>query len=160
MKKIITIVLISLFALTGCFLDKYTETNEVEVDVQNYTIGETFKFQTFEITIGNPEIVPIPEMYSSMVSSSDVIKIPINIKNVGDSHARLFEKFFDAFDYDDNRLTKATFYFDDSMTLADLIEPEKSIDRNLYYEYTGKDNYKIVFESKFQKFTIDLPINK
>ena len=64
------------------------------------------------------------------------------------------------FDYNESRLTNSSFYFNDTMTIADDIQPDESIDRNLYFEYTGEEHYKIVFESKFQKYIVDLPINK
>ncbi len=159
MKKIIVIILVSLFVLTGCFLDDVTDVSVDTVDLQNYSVGETFKFQTFEITVGTPELVKVPDMYASMVKN-DIIKIPINVKNVGKTHGRLFEKYFGVFDYNESRLTNSSFYFNDTMTIADDIQPDESIDRNLYFEYTGEEHYKIVFESKFQKYIVDLPINK
>ena len=161
MKKLIGIILVCLFVLTGCFLDDLTETStDVDAaDLQNYNVGETFKFQTFEITVGTPSLTKVEDMYSSVVTN-DIIKIPITVKNVGKTHGRLFEKYYDVFDYNDNRLKDASFYFKDTMTIADDIQVDESIDRNLYFEYTGEEHYKIVFESKFQKYIVDLPINK
>lgn len=159
MKKIIGIMLVSLFMLTGCFLDKATETNVDTTDVQTYKIGEKFKFQTFEITVGTPTLVQVPEMYSSFVEN-DIIKIPLNIKNVGKTHGRLYDKFYDVMDYNDKLLTDSSFYFNDSITMADDIQVNETIDRNLYFEYTGEDHYKIVFKSNFQFYTIELPISK
>ena len=121
--------------------------------------GDTFKFQMFEIKVGTPSLVKVPEMYSSFVEN-DIIKIPIYIKNVGKTHGRLFDKYYDVMDYNDKLLKDSSFYFNDSMTISDDIQVNESIDRNLYFEYTGEEHYKIVFKSNFQVFTVELPINK
>lgn len=148
MKKFIfnfTLIFMSFFILLATF-GCSSELND-EPSVTNYKIGETFKFDDFELTIGSDIKIDIIKNEFSEHDGKDVIKIPITVKNIGKETTSLNMFYYNCYGTQGIQLEDASSFFDDSLDYAGSLRSGASYTRYAYYIYDGDGEYTLEFNN-------------
>jgi hypothetical protein len=135
--------------------------NKVENEEKNeYAVNETFKFNNLEITIGKEyTFTTIDNKYSDYYKK-DVIKIPINIKNIKDERHSLNMFYYSVFGINGTEIENVGTYFEDNIEMAGDLKTGASYTKYLYVIYDGDGIYSIEFSNYFEKKTVEFQIKK
>lgn len=135
------------------YIDEFNDALNDDIDkisptTQGYTLGDSFEFDGFEITLGST--------YSfDSISGSDVVVLPISIKNNSD-YAKKFNTFY--IKYYNNEGVSTTSrgsFFDNSIEKVNSINSSDTVNTNLYFVYNEDGGYEI----EFNKITEDIKVS-
>lgn len=129
-----------LLLLTGCTTNS-DEQNEKTV----YKPGETFVFDNFELSIGSDVTFETIKNEFSEHNGKEVIKVPVNVKNIGEDSRNLNMFYYKCYGSQGIELDDAASFFDDSLDYAASLKNGASYTRYVYYLYDGDGEYSIEF---------------
>lgn len=125
-----------------------------------YGIGETFRFDFFEITAGEISFTTVDNQYSDWYNK-DVIRIPLTIKNLGKEARHLNPYKCTIFSPEGVEVKTVDTYFDDSIGWdAGDIKPNASYTRAFYAKYSVNGEYSIEFENMARTITLKFQASK
>lgn len=140
--------------------DSMSETLESSDSNSKYTLGDTFTFDDLEITLGKKcSFVKVDNQFAEE-NGKDVIKLPVEIKNVGTEKNRLNMFYYKVFGSKGTELDSITAYFDDAVDFAGELKPGASYKSYLYLLYDGKGTYSIDFDNYDDEISVEFNIKK
>lgn len=130
------------------------ETKSIDESEKIYKPNEVFKYDDFEIIISSDYRFEDIGDRSILYEGKTAIKIPISIKNVGNTPAHL-----SSFDYEitvnDNTVsTLIGDSFDDSINKALDLNPNESYTKYIYAVYEADGTYQIEFDNIIVEYEI------
>lgn len=134
--------------------------DDYDDDDKDYKLGDTFKFDGFEITL-DPSITftKISNRYSEK-NGQQVIRVKANIKNVGSEKGSLNMFFFEFFGSKGTELDSVASYFDDTVDYAGELRPGASYDKYFYILYDGDGTYEIEFDNYTEEVSVEFNVTK
>jgi len=160
--KILLIVFLGLL-LVGCGeanVEKEEEqianpVNEVKAD---YNLGETFRFMSFDVTVNNYESIETIDKSMSSDNGKKVIKVPVEVKNTGDSNDHLSMFYYKLYDASNKEVNSKGSYYDDSLDYAKDLKPGEKYTKYLYIPYDGPGKYVIEFNNFSSKLKLVIEV--
>ena len=130
-----------------------------EEKTNEYKLGETFEFDDFEITLGTDySFTKIDNEYSDKYGK-DVVKLPIELKNISDDESRLNMFYYTVIGSDGTELDRVASYFlDDAVDYADELRSGDSYTKYIYFLYDGDGQHTIKFDNYTEKVSVDFNI--
>ena len=126
----------------------------------NYTLGETFEFDGFEITLDkNYSFVTLDNEFSEL-NGSTVIKIGATIKNNSGKTGSLNQFYMSEFGSKGTELEGVDYYFDESIDDAGDLRDGASYYKYFYILYDGNGKYGIDFDNFSKKITVEFDVNR
>jgi hypothetical protein len=127
-----------------------------------FNLGDTFTFDNLEITLGtNIEWSVVVNQFSDK-NGSDVIKLPITVKNLKDETHGLNMFYFTFFGPDGTKLDSvSSFFMDDSIDFAGDMRSGAIQNAFMYILYDGNGDYFVEFSMLFgNTIEVKVPIQK
>ena len=172
-------LIISIFAFTTGFIEGFTEgynntqnyqyTNnqnnnnsivKPKTNKSKFQVGEKFEFDDLEITIlGDYSFTSVDNQFSDL-NGRDVIKLPIEVKNIDDEKNHLNMFYYSCFGTEGTELDGVSAYFDDTIDYAGDLQPGASYTKYIYMLYDGDGKYLIDFDNYSDKKTVEVNIKK
>lgn len=126
----------------------------------NYTLGDTFEFDGFEITLDkNYSFVTLDNEFSEL-NGSTVIKLGATIKNVSGETGSLNQFYMSEFGSKGTELDGVDYYFDESVDAAGDLRDGASYYKYFYILYDGNGKYGIDFDNYSKKITVEFDVNR
>ena len=135
-----------------------TEKNEPTQSANDgvYTLGDTFKVDDLEITLGKDiKFSEVGNQFSDHYRKP-AIGIPITVKNLGNETDSLYSYTF--YGSEGTQLDSIGYYFDDSIDKAGKLRPGASYSKYIYCLYDGDGNYAI--ELGYEDVTVEFEVKK
>ena len=148
MKKITIILLLFLIVFTGCEKDKEKE-QEKKIPT-DYIQNETFSFMSYELTIGEEEVIKL--------NDKDIIKVPVLVENKGDEETHLSRFYYKFYDSSRNELNSAGSSFNDSLDYAENIKPGDSYTKYIYFYKSNKKFYYIELNDTYNRYKVSIDL--
>ena len=144
--------------------DYDTDTEEEEdtsTDTAIKTLGDTFTFDGFEITLSEEvTYTTVPNQFSEHYGK-DVIRVAATVKNNNDETDSLSSLDYKFFGTQGAELGSLTYYFDDSVGQAGELRTGGSYEAAFYLLYDGNGTYAIEFDDWFdEKVTVEFEISR
>ena len=162
---LVAIVAVSVGALSACSGndssgDKSTNP-PAEATNKDKSFNDTIVFDDLEITFkDNYEFGTVNNQFSDY-NGSDVIKLPMTIKNIKDETHGLNIFYYKTYGPDGTAIKELNSYFDDSLDFAGDMRSGASQNTYLYVLYDGDGDYYVEFSTLFGKaIEVKLPITK
>lgn len=173
MKKIILlIVLVMILCFSGCSsendgnTEKSSETPSSEKETAKEPgFGDTITFDGLEITFSSEyNFTSLDNEYSEL-DGSDVIRIPVHVKNVSDDVAGINMFYIKTYGSKGIALDDISFYFTEDNDMlydagTDSLRSGAEIDVICHVLFDGDGDYYISFDNISSKIEIKLAINK
>lgn len=139
-----------------------TTTKKEEIKKDSYEVNKPFEFDELEITIGNEISFTTLDNEFSDLNGSDVVKVPITVKNKKDESHQLNMFYLKTFGTQGTQLDDVSSYFmdQDAIEFAGELMPEASYTKYLYFLYDGNGTYVIKFDNYSKKIEFKLDIQK
>ena len=139
----------------------YSDDEDNSTDTAIKSLGDTFTFGGFEITLGESvTFTTISNQYSEY-NGKDVVRVTATIKNNSnetDSLSSLDYKFYGSLG---TELSTVEYYFDDSVAQAGELRPGASYEKAFYLLYDGNGTYAIEFDDWFDATaTVEFDVTK
>ena len=127
---------------------------------KSYTLGETFKFDDLEITLGKNYSFDKVDNQFSDDHQKDVLKLPVTVKNLKDETHGLNMFFYSFFGSKGTKANSSGFYFDDSIDSAGDLRPGATQESNFYVIFDGSGKYTVEFSNFLDKITVEFDVKK
>ena len=161
-KYVLVLTILLLIGLFGCSQDNDIPNNDVSDNnnVSEYTFGDTFEFDGFEITfMDNYDFSHIDNEYSDN-NGDEIVIIPVKIKNVSDATKDFNTIYIDIFGLDGVEIDHVGFYVDDSLQNSGDLRSGAEAVFNMPILYSGNGDYYLQFDNGYEKLEVKLPITK
>lgn len=139
--------------------DNYEE-YEDEEDKKTVNAGEKFEFSDLEIIIGTDYTFTTLDNSNSENNGMVLVKLPITVKNLSKEENHLNMFYSSIFDPNNNKLTKQSTYFDDTIDYADDLKENETYTKYYYFVYKTDGAYKVKFNNYKQEIEVDVNIKK
>lgn len=165
MKKVIKMICIALmFVMIPVFFLSSCSGGDAEGESKGkkeYTLGDTFKFDGLEITMGTTVSFTTIDNEFSDNYNRDVVRVRATTKNLKSTSHSLNMFYYTYFSPSGVECDSADAYFDDDFTWngGDLL-PGASYTRAFYMVYDTDGDYKIIFDNFSKKITVKIPVSK
>lgn len=126
----------------------------------NYTLGETFEFDGFEITLDKSYSFVTLDNEFSELNGSTVIKLGATIKNNSGKTDHINQFFLTEFGSKGTELDSVDYYFDESVDDAGDLRDGASYYKYFYILYDGNGKYGIDFDNYSKKITVEFDVNR
>lgn len=134
---------------------------DTDSDSKTAKIGKAFKFDNFEITVGEDITFTTVDNQFSDAFGKDIIRIPLTIKNVGESSDHISSYDYKVFGPNGTEIDDVDIYFeDDSMFLPGDLRPGASYTKYAYHVFDGNGTYAIEFSDWDEKVTVEFEVTK
>ena len=134
---------------------------DTSTDTAVKTLGDTFTFDGFEITLGENVTYTTVDNQFSDYYGKDVIRVSATIKNNNSSTDYLSSLDYKFFGSQGSELGSLTYYFDDSVGQAGELRSGASYEKAFYLLYDGNGTYAIEFDDWFDdQVTVEFEITK
>lgn len=137
------------------------EEEDTSTDTAIKTLGDTFTFDGFEITLSEEvTYTTVPNQFSEHYGK-DVIRVAATVKNNNDETDSLSSFDYKFFGTQGAELGSLTYYFDDSVGQAGELRAGGSYEAAFYLLYDGNGTYAIEFDDWFdEKVTVEFEISR
>lgn len=126
----------------------------------SYTLGETFKFDDLEITLGkNYSFNKVDNQFSDD-HQKDVLKVPVTVKNLKNETHGLNTFYYSFYGSKGTKANNAGFYFDDSIDSAGDSISGATQESSFYMIFDGDGKYTVEFSNFFDKITVEFDVKK
>ena len=123
-------------------------------------LGDTFTFNNFELTIGKEVSFSKVEASYSDKNGTEVVAVPITIKNVGEE-TKSFNYFYTTyFGSKGTELSGIEYYFEDSIYKTGSLRSGGSINAKMYFIYDGDGTYAVEFNDFTDKYELEFEVKK
>ena len=123
-------------------------------------LGDTFTFNNFELTIGKEVSFSKVEASYSDKNGTEVVAVPITIKNVGEE-TKSFNYFYTTyFGSKGTELSGIEYYFEDSIYKTGSLRSGGSINAKMYFIYDGDGTYAAEFNDYTDKYELEFEVKK
>jgi len=137
------------------------EAEEIEEEQSDYlTLGSTFEFDDFEITLGDSISWTTLENQFSDMDGSDVFYIPITLTNLSDETQGLNMFSYTLFGSAGTQLDSVSSFFDDDVAWAGDMRPGATLESNLHILYDGDGEYYIEFDNWSESLEVMISVSK
>lgn len=154
----IFILVLSVTLISGCSSESSTDKDDSKKN--GYTLGDTFKFDDLEITLGKDITYTTITNEFSEYNGKDVIKIPITVKNLKEETHSLNMFYYKVYGSQGSQMNNVSHYFDDGIDQAGDLRTGASYTKNIYFLYDGNGKYSLEFDNWSDKILIEFDINK
>ena len=124
-------------------------------------LGDTFTFNNFELTIGKEVSFSKVEASYSDKNGTEVVAVPITIKNVGEE-TKSFNYFYTT--YFGSKGTELSgiieYYFEDSTSKTGSLRSGGSVNAKMYFIYDGDGTYAAEFNDYTDKYELEFEVKK
>lgn len=153
MKKKILLILTIILLLVGCNKEN-KEKEEIEDKKINsdYSLNETFNIMEFEINVSDDIKVITHD------NGTEIIKIPITIKNTGTEASKLSMFYYKFYNSQGEEIASNGSSFNDSLDYAEKLNSNESYVKYLYYPKGEYKNYYIEFNDTYKKYKVGIQI--
>lgn len=125
-----------------------------------YGLGETFKFDDLEITLGKDiSFTSVDNQYSDYYGKT-VVKVPITVKNLKSETHSLSSIWVDVFGANGTEVTSVGYYFDDNYDSAGELRTGASYSKYMYFLYDADGTYAIEFDNWSTQITVEFEVTK
>ncbi len=123
-------------------------------------LGDTFTFNNFEVTIGKEVSFSKVEASYSDKNGTEVVAVPITIKNVGEE-TQSFNYFSTTyFGSQGTELSGIEYYFEYSIYKTGSLRSGGSINAKMYFIYDGDGTYAAEFNDFTDKYELEFEVKK
>lgn len=127
----------------------------------NYTLGDSFEFDGFQITVGTEITYKTVNNQFSEHNGDQVIALPVTIVNNNSETKSLNMFYLEYFGSKGITLDNVDAYFDNtSITDVGKIRPGASASGYFYLLYDGNGIYGVDFDNFSQKFSLEFNVSK
>lgn len=134
--------------------------NKTTKKKNNYTLGDTFEFDGFEITFDkNYSFVTLNNQFSEH-DGKDVVRLGATIKNNSGTTDSINMFFISYFGSNGTELDDVNYYFDENINEAGDLRDGSSYHKYFYFLYDGNGKYGIDFNNYVSKRTVEFDINR
>lgn len=154
MKKILFAILLILCGISFSGCSKNNDT------ISTQDTKEKFVFDELEITIGNKITYEILDKDFDKDKGKDVVKVPINVKNLKEAKHHLSMFYYSVKSPKNNKLSSKAESFNDSIDFADDLSYNESYTKYIYFLYDGNGMYTIQFNNGSEKKDVFIDISK
>lgn len=140
------------------YIDEFSDIIDEGIDkvspsVQGYSLGDSFEFDGFQVTIGST--------YSfDSISGTDVVVLPISLKNNSD-YAKKFNTFYVNYYNSEGLVTSSRgSFFDDSLEKIGSINSKDTVNTKMYFTYDKDGGYEIEFNKITQQIKVSFVVTK
>lgn len=124
------------------------------------TLGDTFNFDDFEITLGTElDFTKIKNKYSDHHKES-VIAVPVKATNKGEETGSVNMFFVKYFGPDGTEIDNVMYYFDDDILNKGSIRPNATLEGYFHLLYAGDGDYYISFDNYSKRVEVKIPVQK
>ena len=158
MKKkllVLGLAILTVVLLTGC---GKTEDKDNSDKKKTYGFNETFKYDDFEILVGDNYTFETLENEYSEYDGMDMLKLPITVKNTKSETRSYNESFLAVFGPNGTETKKLAVMSDDDISTADELREGASFTKNMYILYDGDGEYILDFQD--EEIEVKLNIKK
>ena len=134
--------------------EKYEPTQSAKAE--GYTLGDTFKVDNLEITLGKEIKFSSVDNQFSEHHKKPALGIPITVKNLGNETDSLYSYTF--YGSEGTQLDSIGYYFDDSISDAGKLRPGASYSKYIYCLYDGDGHYAL--ELGMEDVTVEFDVKK
>ena len=120
-------------------------TTEAVVEEEEITFGSTVIYDNLEITFGDSVDWTTLDNQFSDLNGSDVIVLPIHVKNVGEENNHLNIFAVTVYGSTGVEVDELGTYYDDGLFGASDLRPGAEQDVNIYIQYDGDGTYYVDF---------------
>ena len=124
----------------------------------NYSLGETFEFDGFEVTFDKDFSYVTLDNQFSEYHGSTVIKLGATIKNNSGETGNINMFYMKTFGSQGTELSNVDYYFDESITEAGDLRDGASYHKYFYILYDGNGKYGIDFDNYVTKKTVEFDV--
>lgn len=137
------------------------EEEDTSTDTAIKSLGDTFTFDGFEITLSEEvTYTTVPNQFSEHYGK-DVIRVAATVKNNNDETDSLSSFDYKFFGTQGAELGSLTYYFDDSVGQAGELRAGGSYEAAFYLLYDGNGTYAIEFDDWFdEKVSVEFEISR
>ena len=137
------------------------EEEDTSTDTAIKTLGDTFTFDGFEITLAEDyTFTTITNQYSDHYGK-DIVRVSATIKNNNDETDSLSSLDYKFYGSAGSELSSVGYYFDDSVTSAGELRSGASYEKAFYLIYDADGTYAIEFDDWFDdKATVEFEVTK
>lgn len=137
------------------------EEEDTSTDTAVKTLGDTFTFDGFEITLAEDyTFTTITNQYSDHYGK-DIVRVSATIKNNNDETDSLSSLDYKFYGSAGSELSSVGYYFDDSVTSAGELRSGASYEKAFYLIYDADGTYAIEFDDWFDdKATVEFEVTK
>ncbi|MCQ2476071.1 MAG: hypothetical protein MJ173_09245 [Clostridia bacterium] len=127
----------------------------------SFTLGDTFTFDGFELTIGTTASFTSVQNQFSELNGKPVVRIPVKLKNVS-SETKGFSMFnMKYFGSQGTEISGCSTYFqEDCIEWSGKLRPNASKDVAMYFVYDGDGIYGVDFDDFSNKVSVEFKIKK
>jgi hypothetical protein len=129
-------------------------------DSGEFTLGDTFVFDSLEITFGADYKWIVWENSFSDLNGSDVVGVPITVKNLKDETHGLSMFKYTIYGSNGTKSAGGSFYIDDNIDIAGDMRSGATQEAFMYILYDGDGDYYIEFDDWRNKIEVRIPIEK
>lgn len=123
-----------------------------------------FTFDNLEITLSDKVSYTTVNNQFSEYNNKKVIKLPITLKNIGDSKNNLNMFYYEVYGpKEDSKLNTVSAYFSNDNKEIDFgsnILPGKTVKRNMYFLYEGNGTYTFFFDNYSEQIEAQITVKK
>lgn len=127
---------------------------------KSFTLGDTFTFDNFEITLGKSITTDTVKNQFSDHNGESVIVVPATIKNIGDETDSLNMFYIEYYGSKGTSVDGVSSYFKNSIEDAGNMRPGASMDVFVYILYDGDGVYGIDFDNYSETKTVEFKVTK
>lgn len=136
------------------------EESTTKEEKKSFTLGDTFTFDEFELTIGNTiKTTTVDNKYSDHYGET-VIVVPITVKNIGSETGKINMFYIKYFGSKGTKVSGLSSYFDNSIEHSGDMRPGASMDVFAYIPYDGDGVYGIDFDNYSDTKTVEFKVAK
>ena len=137
------------------------EDEDTSTDTAVKTLGDTFTFDGFEITLGKEITYGTVENQFSEYNGKEAVRVVATITNNNTETGKLSSLDYKFYGSQGTELSSLGYYFDDSVTYAGDLRSGASYEKAFYLLYDGDGTYAIEFDDWFdQQVTVEFDVVK
>lgn len=125
-----------------------------------YTLGNTFTFDGFTITIGRSYSFSTVNNQFSEYNGQYAILLPVTVTNNNSETDHLNMFCYDFFGSKGTELPSVAAYFDDSIDWAGDLRSGSTYTKNMCILYDGNGTYSIEFDNYSEKVNVEFTVSR
>ena len=112
----------------------------------------------FEVIVSKDTKIIKYKNKNSNLNGKDIVKIPIEVKNIGNEKSKLSMFYYKFYNIKNEELSSQGSLFDDSLDYANELSPNESYTKYLYFLKSADNFYYIEFNDTSKKIKVGIEL--